>query len=738
MKKILTVALGCAALVVAASVLLAAEVVPTDVQQPGTQPREVGSLESPDKCDNCHGGYDPAVEPAHNWRGSMMGHAGRDPIFWATVAVAEQDFDGVGDLCLRCHVADGWVSGRSTPTDGTGLSANDGPGVNCDLCHTLTDPDGSEHAGVQLPPFVANDGGSPPEGYYGSGEYVLWGGSEKLGPYTDAQARHQSMASRFHRSSELCGTCHDVSNPVVGDLAHNFGAQVPLDPGTYSGVPGDAVENKAAFNNPPYAYGVVERTFSEHMASAFPTLSMFDYPALPAELQDGSIARAYDQAMASGNGGNYADGTLRTFTCQTCHLPPVQGPGCNKKGVPVRSDMPRHDMTGGNYWAPDAIVYLDDLGRLVFGGGLTSGERSALADGQVRAVSNLRAAASLSVAGDVVTVVNLTGHKLISGYPEGRRMWLDVRWYDDAGNLLREDGAYGPLTVTVDGAPLEVRTLVDLHDPNTRVYEAHGAITQEWASQLVGLGYPPSLPVSFDRVTGVVATTLGDVAAGAPGSYEESFHFALNNLVAGDNRIPPYGFRYDEARRRNALPVPATQFGDPGPGGVYRHWDEVTLAPPAGASYATIDLLYQPTSWEYVQFLHRANDGSVASLASTGGDLLDAWLATGMAEPVVMASATWGSAPSCTPFEEPELTCDDGFDGDCDGLVDCDDPDCSGSPACSAGDCGNGVCDPGEDCLTCPSDCPGETKGKPANRYCCGDGVLDPPEGDGSICDGNF
>jgi hypothetical protein len=82
---------------------LAADTVPTDIQQPGTQPGEIGNLESPNKCDNCHGGYNDSVEPAHNWRGSMMSHAGRDPIFWATVAIAEQDFDGSGDLCIRCQ-----------------------------------------------------------------------------------------------------------------------------------------------------------------------------------------------------------------------------------------------------------------------------------------------------------------------------------------------------------------------------------------------------------------------------------------------------------------------------------------------------------------------------------------------------------------------------------------------------------------------------------------------------------
>ena len=102
----------------------AADTVPTDIQQPGTQPQQINNLESPDKCDNCHGGYNSAVEPAYNWRGSMMANAGRDPIFWATLAIGEQDFDGAGDLCIRCHSTAGWLAGRSTPTDGSGLASS--------------------------------------------------------------------------------------------------------------------------------------------------------------------------------------------------------------------------------------------------------------------------------------------------------------------------------------------------------------------------------------------------------------------------------------------------------------------------------------------------------------------------------------------------------------------------------------------------------------------------------------
>ena len=47
----------------------------------GSQPGQSGQLETPDKCDNCHGGYDPAVEPAYIWRGNMMSQAA-DPFFF--------------------------------------------------------------------------------------------------------------------------------------------------------------------------------------------------------------------------------------------------------------------------------------------------------------------------------------------------------------------------------------------------------------------------------------------------------------------------------------------------------------------------------------------------------------------------------------------------------------------------------------------------------------------------------
>jgi hypothetical protein len=647
--------------------------VSTDVQMPGTQPTEVPLFDS-GACNPCHAGYDAAVEPGTNWKGSMMAQASRDPVFWAALAAAERGFADGGDICIRCHVNIGWTGGRSEPTDGSALLETDADGITCMLCHSLTNPDQSEWLGVQNAPFIANDG---VEGFYGAGMYVLWDGPERLGPYNDAASPHLSLQSQYHRSSQLCGTCHDVSNPVTGDLAHNNGAQTPLAPGEFSGVPNGPVADKAAFKNPPYRYGIVERTFSEHWSSTLSTTRVSDYGTLPADLQGGSIERAYDAAMASTATGDYVDGAPRFFSCQTCHMPPVTGKGCNSGGAPTRNDLPLHDLTGGNYWAPDAIAYLDDTAawgssRLRLGGGLSTGDTDAMLAGKDRVFDNLQNSAALSLTGNTLKVVNQTGHKLITGYHEGRRMWLNVKWRDASHAIIREDGAYGDLGVTIDGSPATVRTILDLDDPNLRIYEADYGITQEWATELMTLGTAGTLPVTFDRETGAVTETIASLAAQPPGSAKKSFHFILNNFVIKDTRIPPYGMTLDEALERNMTPVPMTQYGNPGPGEEYDYFDTVDLDPPAGAAYASIDLLFQPTSWEYIQFLDQINDGSNAFLASTGDDLLEAWMNTGMAEPVVMASIFWADDAQAAAFcDAAELAaCPCGNEGDPDSGCD--------------------------------------------------------------------
>ena len=76
----------------------------------------------------------------------------------------------------------------------------------------------------------------------------------KLGPYDDASPpSHVAFGSNSHRSSEMCGTCHDVSHRVVGDLAPGNGAFDALPPGQLQRCSGHAGLGEVAFNTQPHA-----------------------------------------------------------------------------------------------------------------------------------------------------------------------------------------------------------------------------------------------------------------------------------------------------------------------------------------------------------------------------------------------------------------------------------------------------------------------------------------------------
>jgi len=66
------------------------------------------------------------------------------------------------------------------------------------------------------------------------------------------------------------------------------------------------------------------------------------------------------------------------------------------------------------------------------------------------------------------------------------------------------------------------------------------------------------------------------------------------------------------------VPVGNNQYGNPVAGEDYNYWDEFDLNVPANAVYATIDLLYQGTSWEYIQFLDKANNKENTFLGQEG------------------------------------------------------------------------------------------------------------------------
>jgi len=479
-----------------------------------------------------------------------MGQAARDPLFFAALAVAEQDAPSAGDMCIRCHSSAGWLSGRSQPTDGSQLTALDRQGLTCDICHRAVNP-------------IYQLGVSPPEDQdilaallpshlpagYSNGQIVIDPAANRRGPFDDTVAPHAVLVSAFHSTSEFCGTCHDVSNPVFNRVSGPDYAPGPLD---------QAAATIASNVNMP-----LERTYSEWKNSSYPT-------------------GVYAPAFA----GNKPSGMVST--CQDCHLRDVAGKGCNDPLAATRPDLPFHDMTGGNAWMPPIIAALYP----------SETDAGALADGAARATSMLQKAASVDVSvepeGDslraLVTVTNHAGHKLPTGYPEGRRIWLNVVGRNGSGTVVYESGAY-------DGA-----SGVLTHDPDAMIYE-------------IELGISPAL-----------ATAVGVPAAAGP-----SFHFALNDSVYKDNRIPPLGFTnaaFEAFGGSHADPTrPGPRYADG------QNYDVAAYALPAAVRSVTATLYYQTTSKDFVEFLQNENHTN-----ATGDDLHALWTSNGRSTPVAMAA----------------------------------------------------------------------------------------------------
>ena len=97
---------------------------------------------------------------------------------------------------------------------------------------------------------------------------------------------------------------------------------------------------------------------------------------------------------------------------------------------------------------------------------------------------------------------------------------------------------------------------------------------------------------------------------------EQTFHFALATDRYKDNRIPPKGFRIDDAGARLAQPRwdgaddPDYFTVDEYAGG----YDDVARNIPSGAAYVEISLYYQTTSREYLEFLRDEINGNTNNM----------------------------------------------------------------------------------------------------------------------------
>lgn len=134
-------------------------------------------------------------------------------------------------------------------------------------------------------------------------------------------------------------------------------------------------------------------------------------------------------------------------SCQGCHLPTGAGAVRLSNLGPARGQVPfgKHHLVGGNAFmlnmlrqdraAANSLQLIAESSN--FEAAIARTEIALVRNTATLAVSACRSAASLNVD---VTVTNLTGHKLPTGYPN-RRLWLHLKVVDAAGAVVFESGA---------------------------------------------------------------------------------------------------------------------------------------------------------------------------------------------------------------------------------------------------------------------------------------------------------
>lgn len=535
-----------------------------DFLLPGTQPHTlIDEIPSPESCRTCHS------QPIYGaWRGSMMSQAGRDPIFWAALHVANNDAANAGEFCLRCHVPKGWLEGRSDPADGSAFTPLDiGAGVACEVCHRMVDPvPGANDQTTQIDIAIRSAlTVTLPADFVTSAMMIVDPQDNRRGPFalpdfgfhTAYQSRFQGQSVDAVAHSRLCGTCHNVDNPAL--------SWVEKPPG---GGPAQYWPNELDTPAPSYERGdmfPIERTFDEWFNSQY--------------AKGGVVAPQFAGAKPNG----------LVESCQDCHMPRQTGQAAIPSLNPVFRDcvttgcLPAHVLVGGNTWAPQLLQ--DPRWRLHNGA-----DAPYLAKTAEEARAMLKKGATVMVAlgqqGNqkvaTVRVTNETGHKLPTGYPEGRRIWINLRAYDVQGKLVYESGVYDWNAGTLK------------QDAGLKVYEAEPGLTPELA-KVLGMDSGPT------------------------------FHFALNNAIFKDNRIPPRGYTVAAFDQPGLRPVGVT-FKDG------QHWDDTTYVVPAGADRVVATLYYQTSSSEYIAFLREKGGADGATLGEMWDD--------SKSPPEVMAIAT--------------------------------------------------------------------------------------------------
>jgi len=376
------------------------------LDDPGPLPvRTQKAFSSPTQCRTCH------PRQYKEWSGNMMAYSAISPTFNALESLANSFSTANGGpgfaagphatalFCENCHNPVAAALGEfPTLEESNGrpmreFSSDEGlRGISCEVCHQISGPDPDDTYLGRLGDGIANNA------------YILAPSHTKFGPLEDPKPNpeHDSASAvgihgdtGYLRSSEFCGTCHDVRTP-----------------------PGPGLTTDARTDEP---FQRLENLFTEWQNG----------PYGPVNNEVGVVV-----------------------SCQDCHMdvgPPAPA-GTYPEGETTVYPRPRHvqerEEVSTHYFTGVDIALVDFPGQ-----DRNRRDEHGNVIGQIqRRQILLESAATMSISapddvaagGTLQLYVNVTnsgtGHNLPSGFSQERQCWVELTVEDAAGTTIYQSG----------------------------------------------------------------------------------------------------------------------------------------------------------------------------------------------------------------------------------------------------------------------------------------------------------